>query len=89
MRNAVLLKRQIGMGYVKLHGFRGNPSFDSREWGAGLQIQSYLGFYLSKSTTIGVKLKLRHMPFSSGQLCNPLICIFMNINESLKYKVKS
>ena len=33
--------------YVKMHGFHGNPLYDSREWGIGLNIQSYLGFYLS------------------------------------------
>ena len=31
--------------------------------GVNLQIQSYIGFYLSQSTKIGVKLKLRHMFF--------------------------
>ena len=46
-----------------MHGFHGNPLYDSREWGGegggvGLQIQSILGFYLSQSTNIGVKLKL-------------------------------
>ena len=49
------------MGYEKTHGFHGNPLHDSRDWGTGLQIQPYLGFYLSQSTEIGVKLKLRHM----------------------------
>ena len=48
----------------KMHGFHGNLLYDSRDWGVGLQIQSYLGFYLSYSTKIGVKLKLRHMSFS-------------------------
>ena len=42
------------MGYVKMHGFHGNRLYDSQDWGVGLQIQSYLGFYLSKSTKIGV-----------------------------------
>ena len=51
------------MGYVKMHGFHGNRLYDSRDWGVGLQIQSYLGFFLSLSTKIGVKLKLRHMSF--------------------------
>ena len=37
----------FGMGYVKMHGFHCNPLYDSRDWGIGLQIQSYLGFYLS------------------------------------------
>ena len=40
-----------------------------KNWGVGLQIQSYLGFYLSKSTKIGVKLKLRHMFFPCGPIC--------------------
>ena len=53
--------KHFGMGYVKMHGFNGNPLYDSRDLGVGLKIQSYLGFYLSKSTKIGVKLKLRHM----------------------------
>ena len=55
--------KHFGMGYVKMHGFHGNPLYDFREWGVGLQIQSYLGFYLSQSTKIAVKLKLRHMFF--------------------------
>ena len=62
MRNEVHIKT-FSMGYVKMHGFNGNPLYDFREWGVGLQIQSYLGFYLSKSTEIGVKLKLRYMFF--------------------------
>ena len=32
MRNEVNLKR-ISIGYVKMHGFHGNPFYDSREWG--------------------------------------------------------
>ena len=39
--------QKIGMGYVKMHGFHGNPLYDSREKGVDLQIQLYLGFYLS------------------------------------------
>ena len=39
--------KYFGMGYVKMHGFHSNPVYDFREWGVGLQIQSYLGFYLS------------------------------------------
>ena len=36
------------MGYVKMHGFHGNPLYDFREKGVDLQIQLYhLGFYLS------------------------------------------
>ena len=31
---------------VKMHGFHGNPLYDSEDLGVGLQIQSYLGFYL-------------------------------------------
>ena len=38
---------KIGMAHVKMHGFHGNPLYDSREWGIGLQSQSHLGFYLS------------------------------------------
>ena len=53
--------------------------------GGGLQIQSYLGFYLSQSTKIGVKLKLRHMSFFPVvRFVNNLICIFRNINENLQ-----
>ena len=37
--------KNIGMGYVKMYGFHGNPLYDSREWGVGLQIISNLGFY--------------------------------------------
>ena len=40
-------RKKFGMGYVKMHGFHGNLLYDSRDWGVGLQIQSYLGFYLS------------------------------------------
>ena len=43
LQNEVL--KNIGMGYVKMHGFHGNPLYDSREWWVGLQIISYLGFY--------------------------------------------
>ena len=39
--------KRFGMGYVKMHGFHGNPLYDFREWGVGLQIQSYLEFFLS------------------------------------------
>ena len=39
--------KYFGIGYVKMHGFHGNPVSDFRELGVGLQIQSYLGFYLS------------------------------------------
>ena len=66
MRNEVLPKKKFGMGYVKMHGFHGNLLYDSRDWGGGgegLRIQSYLGFYLTYSTKIGVKWKLRHMSF--------------------------
>ena len=51
------------MGYLKMHGFHGNLLYDSRDWGVGLEIQSYLGFYLSQNTKTGVKLKLRHMSY--------------------------
>ena len=40
-------QKKFGMGYVKMHGFHGNLLYDFRDWGVGLQIQSYLGFYLS------------------------------------------
>ena len=40
-------QKKFGMGYVKIHGFHGNLLYDSRDLGVGLQIQSYLGFYLS------------------------------------------
>ena len=33
------------------------------ENGVGLQIQSYLGFYLFQNTKVGVKKKLRQTPF--------------------------
>ena len=39
--------KHFGMGYVKMHGFHGNQLYYFQEWGIGLQIQSYLGFYLS------------------------------------------
>ena len=39
--------KYFSMGYVKMHGFDGNPLYGSREQGEGLQIQSYLGFHLS------------------------------------------
>ena len=45
-------QKKFGMGYEKMHGFHGNLLYDSRDGGGGgggvgLQIQSYLGFYLS------------------------------------------
>ena len=46
MRNEVVLKI-FGMDYVKMHGFHGNPLYDSRVYGQALQIQSYSEFYLS------------------------------------------
>ena len=39
-------QKKFGMG-EKMHGFHGNLLYDSRDCGVGLQIQSYLGFYLS------------------------------------------
>ena len=27
--------KHFGIGYVKMHGFHGNPLYDSREWGGG------------------------------------------------------
>ena len=33
MQNKVVLK-QIGMDYVKMHGFHGNSLYDSQEWGS-------------------------------------------------------
>ena len=38
--------KQFGIGYMKMHGFHGNPLYGFQEWGLGLQIQSYLGFSL-------------------------------------------
>ena len=32
MQNKVVLKDKIGFVYVKMHGFHGNPSYDSQEW---------------------------------------------------------
>ena len=55
--------KHFGIGFVKMHGFHGNPLYVFREWGVGLQIQSYLGFYLYWSIKIGFKLKLRHVSF--------------------------
>ena len=40
-------QKKFGMGYLKMHGFHGNLLYDSRDWWVGLQIQSYLRFYLS------------------------------------------
>ena len=28
--------KHFGMGYVKVHGFHGNPLYDVREWGEGV-----------------------------------------------------
>ena len=28
-------QKKFGMGYVKMHGFRGNLLYDSRDWGGG------------------------------------------------------
>ena len=30
--------KHFAMGYVKMHGFHGNPLYDSQEWGVGLKI---------------------------------------------------
>ena len=62
----------------------GNNLYDSREWAVGLEIQSYKGFYISSSTKIGVKLKLRHMLFSYGQICKSSNLHIMNVNENLQ-----
>ena len=40
-------QKKLGMGYVKMHGFHGNLLYDTQDLGVGLQIQLYLGFYLS------------------------------------------
>ena len=40
-------QKKFGLDYEKMHGFDGNLLYDSQDWGVGLQIQSYLGFYLS------------------------------------------
>ena len=32
--------------HKKMHGFHGNLLHDSQDWGVGLQIQSYLEFYI-------------------------------------------
>ena len=53
----------IRYGLCENAWFSWQPLYGFREWGVGLQIQSYLGFYLSQSTKIGVKLKLRHISF--------------------------
>ena len=39
--------QEIRYGLREMHGFHGNRLYDSRDWVVGLQIQSYLGFYLS------------------------------------------
>ena len=67
-KNAVHLKH-FDMGHVNMHGFHGNPLYDFREGEVGLLIQSYLGFFLSQSTKIVVKLKLKHMSFFLCQRC--------------------
>ena len=58
-----LSSNNFGIFYVKMYVFHGKPLSYSREWGLDLQIQPYIGFYLSKSAKLGVKLKFRHMPF--------------------------
>ena len=58
--------------------------------GVGLQIQSYLRFYLSYSIKIGFKIKAKtHVFLPVVRLVNHLICIFMDINENYKNEVKS
>ena len=77
MRNEVHLKMHVSMA---------TPHMIFKN-GVSLQIQSYIGFYLSQSTKIGFKLKLRHMSFFPVvRYVNLFICIFMNINENLKIK---
>ena len=46
-----------------MHDFHGNRFNESQGWGIGLQIQSYIGFYMSKSTIIVVILKHIHISF--------------------------
>ena len=63
MRNEVHLKMHVSMA---------TPHMIFKN-GVSLQIQSYIGFYLSQSTKIGFKLKLRHMSFfSCGQICKSI-----------------
>ena len=61
--------KHFDMDCVKMHGFHANPLYDFRQWGVGLQFQSYLGFYLSQNTKIAVKLKLRRVSVLCGQKC--------------------
>ena len=39
-------QKKFDIGYVKMHGFHGIPLDDPRDWRVGLQIQSYLEFYI-------------------------------------------
>ena len=49
MRNEVVLKC---MGHVKMHGFHGNPLYESREWGLAYRFKTFLEVYLSKIINI-------------------------------------
>ena len=46
--------KHFGMGFVKMHDSMAVPYMIFENGGVGLQIQSYLGFFLSQSTKIGV-----------------------------------
>ena len=35
-------QNKSGMGYVKMHGFHNTPVYDSREWGGGRPINSFI-----------------------------------------------
>ena len=68
--------QNTGMGYMKMHGFHGNPLYDF-EIGGEPSNSIISRFLLILSTKLGVRY------------VNLLICIFMNINENLKHEIKS
>ena len=70
--------KEIWYGLRENAWFPWQPLIRFSRWGGGVgsQIQSYLGFYLSQNTKIGVKLKIRHMSF--------FLWSDMNINENLQ-----
>ena len=52
--------------------------------GVYLQNSSYLSCYLSYTTKLNTKLKLRHTPIIPIAYANDLIYIFINIHENIK-----
>ena len=83
MRNEDVLKNWYGL--YENAWFPWQPLILFSRIRVGIQIQPYLGFYLSLSTKIGVKLNLKHiitLPLVVRYV-NNLFGVFMNVNKNL------